>query len=93
MKAYIGAKIILAEPQEKDGKAGYKVRYSTSYESWSPKEVFEEAYRLISEVETKLMFEPLPEIPPRHLPGQEMAPKELPPLGIHVTEDLKFREK
>lgn len=25
---------------------GYKVRYADGYESWSPKEVFEEAYRL-----------------------------------------------
>ena len=26
-------------------EAGYKVRYADGYESWSPKEVFEEAYR------------------------------------------------
>ena len=30
---------------EKDGKPGYKVKYKDGYESWSPKEVFEEAYR------------------------------------------------
>ena len=29
---------------EKDGKKGYKVIYKDGYESWSPKEVFEEAY-------------------------------------------------
>lgn len=29
------------EPEE----AGYKVRYPDGYESWSPKDVFEEAYR------------------------------------------------
>lgn len=27
MKNYIGVKIVKAEPMEKDGKAGYKVRY------------------------------------------------------------------
>lgn len=45
MDKYIGTKMIEAEPQEKDGKAGYKVVYQDGYESWSPKEVFEEAYR------------------------------------------------
>lgn len=45
MKNYIGVKIVKAEPMTKDGKAGYKVRYKDGYESWSPKEVFEEAYR------------------------------------------------
>lgn len=48
MKAYIGKKIIKAEPQEKDGKPGYKVVYPDGYVSWSPKKVFEEAYREIS---------------------------------------------
>ena len=45
MKTYIGVKIIKAEPMEKDGKPGYKVKYKDGYESWSPKEVSEEAYR------------------------------------------------
>lgn len=45
MKTYIGVKIIKAEPMEKDGKPGYKVKYKDGYESWSPKGVFEEAYR------------------------------------------------
>lgn len=44
MKHYIGVKMVQAEPMEKDGKAGYKVVYPDGYESWSPKEVFEEAY-------------------------------------------------
>ena len=44
MKYYIGTKIIQAEPQEKDGQEGYKVKYLDGYESWSPKDVFEEAY-------------------------------------------------
>ena len=40
MKNYIGVKIVKAEPQEKDGRPGYKV-------SWSPKDVFEKAYRIL----------------------------------------------
>lgn len=61
MKQYIGTKLIQAEPAYRiDGKiypvsgpvpramnreAGYKVIYPDGYESWSPKAVFEEAYR------------------------------------------------
>lgn len=53
MNKYIGAKIVMAEPCEaqkeygnhKVGAPGYKVSYEDGYESWSPKEVFEEAYR------------------------------------------------
>lgn len=53
MKTYIGTKIVQAEPCEakkdygshKAGDPGYKVVYPDGYESWSPKEVFEEAYR------------------------------------------------
>ena len=53
MQKYIGTKIIEAEPCKawKDTKLhkadedGYKVRYPDGYESWSPKGVFEEAYR------------------------------------------------
>lgn len=44
MKAFYGTKLILAEPQEKDGKEGYAVKYSDGYTSWSPKDVFEAAY-------------------------------------------------
>lgn len=54
MKQYIGTKIVQAEPQELRYRneagvdfceEGYKVRYQDGYESWSPKGVFEEAYR------------------------------------------------
>lgn len=45
MKNYIGVKVVKAEPQEKDSRAGYKVKYPDGYESWSPKDVFEKAYR------------------------------------------------
>lgn len=44
MEKYIGTKLIEAEPMQKDGKDGYRVKYADGYESWSPKETFEEAY-------------------------------------------------
>ena len=53
LKTYIGTKIIKAKPQvcQKDshnskvGDPGYKVVYEDGYTSWSPKDVFEKAYR------------------------------------------------
>lgn len=53
MKQYIGTKMVQAEPATRfrmeNGKTvcddGYTVRYSDGYESWSPKDVFEDAYR------------------------------------------------
>ena len=62
MKTYIGTKIIRAEPQMHYGptgeeEPGYKVLYPDSYESWSPKDVFEAAYRLISPAEVRLFSE------------------------------------
>ena len=55
LKSYIGTKIVHAEPMacpadvhnSKKGDPGYKVVYKDGYESWSPKDVFEEAYHLI----------------------------------------------
>lgn len=41
---YIGCKQVEAWPQEKDGQAGYGVKYPDGYVSWSPKDVFERAY-------------------------------------------------
>lgn len=60
MKKYIGVKMVEAEPMMKrvnterskndaterfEDVEGYKVVYPDGYVSWSPKEVFEEAYR------------------------------------------------
>ena len=42
---YIGTKIVTAWSSEKDGLPGYGVKYEDGYTSWSPKEVFESAYR------------------------------------------------
>lgn len=65
MKQYIGTKLIEAElcPAWKDagghktGDPGYKVRYADGYESWSPKDVFEEAYRPVSGMSFGLAIE------------------------------------
>lgn len=71
MKTYIGCKIIQGEPMsrhdflraeekpmregEKD-EPGYKVVYPDGYISWSPKEVFDNAYREILQSELELLF-------------------------------------
>ena len=73
MKQYIGTKIIKAEPAYRvDGKVfvkanivpsgvhiedGYKVVYPDGYESWSPKDVFEAAYRETSGMSFGLAIE------------------------------------
>lgn len=64
MKSYIGSKIIQAEAMDLDlfnsksdriipapeyaSKEGYRVVYPDGYVSWSPKDVFENAYREIT---------------------------------------------
>lgn len=65
MKKYIGTKVIMAEPmtlteaQKVLGRElkpatleedGYFVEYKDGYKSWSPKSVFEEAYREVGSV-------------------------------------------
>ena len=51
MEKYIGVKLIEAQPDKKMvnciAKDGYMVVYPDGYVSWSPKEVFEEAYMKI----------------------------------------------
>jgi hypothetical protein len=71
MKTYIGTKIIKAEKMtrgdynkyknwdipknENPLDEGYLVKYSDSYESWSPKEQFDLAYRELSDDEIGLL--------------------------------------
>lgn len=73
MKTYIGTKIIQAEPairidgkvyspdeilpEDTDVEVGYRVRYPDGYESWSPRDVFEEAYRVIDGMNFGLAIE------------------------------------
>ena len=68
-QSYIGSKIIKARPMNShtfqkevkktetadENMEGYLVIYPDGYESWSPKEVFEEAYRLVSDGEKALV--------------------------------------
>lgn len=42
------------DPTQKD-QPGYKVVYSDGYTSWSPKEVFENAYREVTESEKRII--------------------------------------
>jgi hypothetical protein len=62
MKAYIGTKIVEAEPMDdpdpefdEDPAEGYKVVYEDGYESWSPKEIFERCYREVTDLEAELI--------------------------------------
>lgn len=55
MKAYIGSKIILARPQDRNGEPGYEVQYPDGYMSWSPKDTFETAYREVTSEELDLL--------------------------------------
>ncbi len=55
IKCYVGTKIIRAEPHKQDGKPGYRVYYPDAYTSWSPTEVFEVAYREITQHERQLI--------------------------------------
>lgn len=72
MEKYIGTKIIEAEPQSQSESAGhkdliaksggvdqpgYKVVYEDGYTSWSPKEVFEKAYRQTNGMKMELWLQ------------------------------------
>lgn len=61
MKQYIGTKIVHAEPAQRgdaDGlHDGFKVVYEDGYESWSPKDTFEEAYREVTGMSFGLAIE------------------------------------
>jgi len=58
MDTYIGTKIVRAEPEDREGAPGYAVVYEDGYRSWSPKAVFEHAYRLVTPGELALLHEP-----------------------------------
>lgn len=40
MREYYGTKKIQAEPEDRDGKHGYKVVYPDGYVSWCPRRPF-----------------------------------------------------
>lgn len=62
MKTFIGVKMVTAEPLVKDGKDGYKVVYPDGYESWSPKQVFEDSYIEVKSERVKARTSNLPRI-------------------------------
>lgn len=69
MEKYLGVKLIEAEPMtlvkynskegvrqiepKTPGNDGYLVKYEDGYESWSPKDVFEKAYRKIKQLDIR----------------------------------------
>lgn len=68
MKKYLGVKLIEAEPMTNEEfcdlaennpnrTEGYKVVYQDGYVSWSPKEVFDKAYRPITDMTFGLAIE------------------------------------
>ena len=73
LKAYVGTKILLGEPMDSrtfeieikkvnpdesfTTLEGYHVVYPDDYHSWSPKEVFENAYRELLKGETLFVLE------------------------------------
>lgn len=64
MKTFIGTKIINAERQDRPDESpsqieGYRVVYADGYESWSPKDTFEAAYRETSGLTFGLALEVL----------------------------------
>jgi hypothetical protein len=82
MKKYIGVKMIEAAPMtrgdynkyrgwvipkdENPKDEGYLVKYSDSYESWSPKEAFEESYCEVQEEgcrRIEITYVPTPKVP------------------------------
>lgn len=78
---YIGRKIVMAWEQEKDGQAGYQVKYSNGHISWSPKEAFDEAHLALGHVgqynyNQQLVMADLVEFAAR-LEGLEGVPGEL----------------
>lgn len=85
MNQYIGTKIVLAEPAVKAGYDGYFVKYPDGYTSWSPKEVFEEAYRLSNGMPFGLALEAARK-------GHKVARASWPPFNHLVFEpESEFR--
>jgi len=54
-KLYIGTKVIRAKRCDRVGSPGYRVKYPDGYISWSPKDVFESAYREVTSTELELV--------------------------------------
>ena len=107
MKKYLGVKLIEAEPcyglnnkcvdqmaehcgEEKDG---YKIVYEDGYTSWSPKDVFEKAYREIKTMDDlpKLINEVIPEHQERVLDEMFELNKKITKLDFFIENSEVFK--
>lgn len=79
---YIGSKQIVAWAEEKDGKAGYAVKYPDGYISWSPQEVFETAYLAQGQDDSRV---------PEQMVNDFIAGYESTRLGNHTVVLVKLR--
>ena len=59
MKKYLGVKVVSAEPATRTevslSNDGYTVIYEDGYRSWSPKDVFEKAYKEVGEYKSLIL--------------------------------------
>lgn len=55
LKAYIGCKIVNAQPAVQNGKPGFDIFYPDGYSSWCPEAVFEAAYREVTTHERQVL--------------------------------------
>lgn len=62
VKAYIKTSVMLATPQERDGKPGFAVRYGDGYTSWCPKDTFEATARKLQDDEGLAITSEVPEL-------------------------------
>jgi hypothetical protein len=100
MKEYLGVKLVQAEPFEKEDSegfliSGYKIVYENGYESWSPKDVFEEAYRLITDMTFGLAVEAMKQgfrASRRGWNGKDMFVYYVPANNYKATTDIAKTE-
>lgn len=118
MKKYLGAKIVEAEPmgeiefinkvRNEDvpknfvGRQGYKVVYEDGYVSWSPKDVFEKAYKPIEDpdrpeevfiaLEIDIRTGEWNELPEEELSTAPTEASKFFPFGVAI-EELKAGKK
>ena len=91
MNKYIGTKIIEAEKQLRNNEEGYKVVYPDNYVSWSPKSVFEEAYRKTDGLTFGLAIEALKKgfkVARKGWNGKGMFVYYVPPASYKATTEI-----
>lgn len=93
MKKYLGVKLIEAEEAQQhectnkdcpEGIEGYKVIYEDGYESWSPKDTFEKAYRQLDGLNFGLAIEAMKQ-------GKCVARKGWNGAGMFVCKQIPNR--